>query len=82
MDAHELVHCRGLPERYRASAAMNGVSADLLAACRVATAEIQRLRSRQQGPIVVALDGGSGAGKSTLARLIENEIEAALIQRR
>lgn len=43
-------------------------------------AEIQRFKSTQSGPIVLALDGGSGAGKSTLAATIANEFDTALIQ--
>ena len=52
---------------------------DLLAARREVIAEIQRLLSDQQRPVVVALDGGSGAGKSTLAALIGSELDTALI---
>ncbi len=43
------------------------------------TAKIRRLLSTQEGPILVALDGGSGAGKSTLAPLIENQFDTVLI---
>lgn len=40
---------------------------------------MQQLLSRNNCPIVVAVDGGSGAGKSTLAFLIQSELDAALI---
>ena len=59
---------------------MNDLNSNLVAACRKAVVEIERLLSGQQAPIVVALDGGSGAGKSTLASFIENELDTALIQ--
>lgn len=59
---------------------MKYLNNNLADACMKVIAEIRRLLSRQPGPIVVALDGGSGAGKSTLASLIENGLDAALIQ--
>jgi uridine kinase len=52
---------------------------NLVGASTKAIAAIQRLLSNQPRPIVVALDGGSGAGKSTLARLIQDQVETALI---
>lgn len=57
---------------------MHAVSASLLIASRSVVSEVQRLLSRVQRPIVVAVDGGSGAGKSTLASLIESDLDAAL----
>jgi len=42
-------------------------------------AEIRRVLSHRQTPVVVALDGGSGAGKSTLAALIEQALDATVI---
>ena len=61
------------------SLAMNDLGETLHATSKEIIATIKRLLSRQQGPLVVALDGGSGAGKSTLAAVIAQEIEVALI---
>jgi uridine kinase len=58
---------------------MNEARQEPLAKRTKVVAEIQRLISRQEGPIVVALDGGSGAGKSTLASWIADCFDAALI---
>jgi uridine kinase len=59
---------------------MRDLNNNLVDAGAKVVAAIQRLLSRQAGPIVVAVDGGSGAGKSTLARLIQNQVDTALIQ--
>ena len=60
--------------------AVKDVNNLLVDACTKVIAAIRQLLSCQPGPIVVALDGGSGAAKSTLALLIENQVNAALIQ--
>lgn len=59
--------------------AMNEPDNNLVDASTKIIVAIQRLRSSQGRPIVVALDGGSGAGKSTLARSIQDQVETALI---
>ena len=41
--------------------------------------EIERLQSKWQRPIVVALDGGSGAGKTTVAGRLMLLTEIALV---
>ena len=48
-------------------------------ACGKIVAEIRRLLTNRQPPILVALDGGSGSGKSTLAGLIAGVVDAVLI---
>ena len=58
---------------------MTQQTSGLVDACHEILAEIQRLTSNRQTPILVALDGGSGAGKSTLALMLERELDAALI---
>jgi uridine kinase len=58
---------------------MSEVSENLPIACTKVIAEVRRVLSNRQGPIVVALDGGSGAGKSTAAALVAEELDAALI---
>ncbi len=52
---------------------------NLVEAATKVIAAVRRLLSNRPGPIVVALDGGSGAGKPTLARLIQDQVETALI---
>jgi uridine kinase len=59
---------------------MRDLNNNLVDAGTKVIAAIQRLLSSQAGPIVVAVDGGSGAGKSILARLIQSQVDAALIQ--
>jgi uridine kinase len=61
------------------SLAMNDLGDNLHATSKEIIATIKRLLLSQQGPLVVALDGGSGAGKSILAAVIAEEIEVALI---
>lgn len=51
----------------------------LLKECREVVAEIRKLLSCHNRPVVVAVDGGSGAGKSTLASLIQSQLDTALI---
>jgi len=55
---------------------MNHADQDARAAYERVIAEIRRVLSNRQAPIVVALDGGSGAGKSTLASRIERAVHA------
>ena len=59
---------------------MRDLNSNLVDAGTKVIVAIQRLLSSQAGPVVVAVDGGSGAGKSTLARLIQSQVDAALIQ--
>jgi uridine kinase len=58
---------------------MNHAGQDTCAAYERVIAQVRRVKSSRQAPVVVALDGGSGAGKSTLAALIEQAVDATVI---
>jgi len=63
----------------QAISAINHAHQAARAAYERVIAEIRRVLSNRQTPVVVALDGGSGAGKSTLAALIERALDATVI---
>ena len=52
----------------------------LVSCARVIAGEIERRRTAGATPIVVGLDGPSGTGKSSIARLIEQDLDVAVIQ--
>jgi uridine kinase len=58
---------------------MSPSSPAITAAARTIAATAGALSPRRGGPVVVALDGPSGAGKSTVARLVAEELGAAVV---